>query len=223
MPPPEFSAQPSLNAKYSLYATSGFCIACHTVVKDQTGNDVSMDTSWRSAIKAQAALDPYFLATVRSEVDQFPEVREIIEDKCASCHMPMAATSLHLEGVKAAILDDGLLLRRINIRQVVIFPKTFLARICGDKYLRKNKEYYWKWRNEIRQEIDATMLKRLLPVGSTLKGLRTEIYDGNTTFARQIGTYPLIVGIKERLGLDQFIDVRVVDHMLRSVVGEPII
>jgi radical SAM superfamily enzyme with C-terminal helix-hairpin-helix motif len=120
------------------------------------------------------------------------------------------------------ILDDGLLIRRINIRQVVIFPKTFLSRICGDKYLRKNKEYYWKWRNEIRQEIDAPMLKRLLPVGSILKQLRTEIYDGNTTFARQVGTYPLIVGIKERLDLDQFIDVRVVDHMLRSIVGEPV-
>ncbi|MHA1428546.1 MAG: radical SAM protein [Candidatus Helarchaeota archaeon] len=119
------------------------------------------------------------------------------------------------------ILDDNLLIRRINIRQVVIFPNTFLSKVCGTKYLRKNKKYYWKWRNDIRQQIDAPMLKRLLPTGSILKKLRTETYGGNITFARQIGTYPLIVGIKERLELDQFINIRVVDHMLRSVVGIP--
>ena len=55
-----------------------------------------------------------------------------------------------------------------------------------------------------------------------LKDLRTEIYDGKTTFARQIGTYPLIVGIKGRLELDKFIDVKITGHMLRSIVGEEI-
>ncbi|NVM52960.1 MAG: radical SAM protein [Candidatus Helarchaeota archaeon] len=118
------------------------------------------------------------------------------------------------------ILNDGLLIRRINIRQVVVFPGTFLYDECGDKYIRKNKKYYWKWRNEIRQQIDAPMLKNLLPVGTILKGIRTETYDGNTTFGRQIGTYPLIVGVKERIKLDEFIDVKVTAHMLRSVVAE---
>ena len=66
------------------------------------------------------------------------------------------------------------------------------------------------------------MLKKLVPKGTIIKGVRTEIYDGKTTFARQIGTYPLIIGIKKRIELNKFIDVRVTDHMLRSVVAEQI-
>ena len=50
--------------------------------------------------------------------------------------------------------------------------------------------------------------------------LRTEIHDGNTTFARQIGSYPLCVGIKQKLPLNTWVDVKVVGHMLRSVTGE---
>ncbi len=118
------------------------------------------------------------------------------------------------------ILDDGLLLRRINIRQVAVFPGTLLANECGDKFIRKNKRYYWKWRNEIRQGIDEPMLRKLVPAVSVLKNIFTEIHDGNTTFGRQIGTYPLIVGIKERIPLGKFVDIRVTEHMLRSVVGE---
>lgn len=119
-------------------------------------------------------------------------------------------------------LDDGLLIRRINIRQVVIFPKTFLAKICGNKYLKKNKELYWKWRNDVRQQIDAPMLERLLPLGTILRNVRTEIYDGNTTFGRQIGTYPLVVGIKKRISLNQFINVKVLGYMLRSIIAEQV-
>ena len=32
---------------------------------------------------------------------------------------------------------------------------------------------------------------------------------GKTTFARQIGTYPLIIGIKKRIPLKQFVDVKI--------------
>ncbi len=66
------------------------------------------------------------------------------------------------------------------------------------------------------------MLKRLVPKDTILKNIYTEIYDGKTTFSRQIGTYPLIVGIKERLPLKKFVDVKITGHMLRSVTGEVI-
>jgi len=52
------------------------------------------------------------------------------------------------------IIDEGLMLRRINIRQVAVLPNTFLEQHGAHKYLMKNKKYYWKWRNEIRQTID---------------------------------------------------------------------
>ncbi|MDP2750037.1 MAG: radical SAM protein [Nanoarchaeota archaeon] len=112
------------------------------------------------------------------------------------------------------------LIRRINIRQVAILEGTPLLELCGNKYLRKNKKYYWKWREEIRQKIDFPMLKKLLPEGTIMKQLRTEIHDGNTTFCRQAGTYPLIVGVKQKLELDRIVDIKVKSHMLRSIVGE---
>jgi radical SAM superfamily enzyme with C-terminal helix-hairpin-helix motif len=120
------------------------------------------------------------------------------------------------------ILDSNLLLRRINIREVVIFPGTKMAEI-GDKLLKKNRKMYWKWRNEVRQNIDLPMMKKVVPKDTILKNLRTEIHDGKTTFSRQIGTYPLIVGVKEKLELDKFIDIKITSHMLRSAVGEIIL
>jgi radical SAM superfamily enzyme with C-terminal helix-hairpin-helix motif len=118
------------------------------------------------------------------------------------------------------LLDENLLVRRINIRQVAIFPGTQLHEECGDKFVKKNKKYYWKWRNEIRQKIDNPMLQKLVPIRTILKDVRMEIYDGNTTFGRQIGTYPLIIGIKERLELGKFYNIEVIGHMLRSIVGK---
>ncbi len=118
------------------------------------------------------------------------------------------------------IIDDNLLLRRINIREVVVFAGTMLAEEAGDKFIKKNKKYYWKWRNEIRQKIDFPMLQKIAPLGTIMKNLRTEIYDGNTTFCRQIGTYPLAVGVKGRLGLDKWVNIKVKSQMLRSLVGE---
>lgn len=118
------------------------------------------------------------------------------------------------------IMDEGLMLRRINIRQVAVLPDTYLESHGGTKYLKKNKQYYWKWRNEIRQKIDYPMLQRILPKGTIMTDVFTEMYDGKTTFCRQMGTYPLVIGIKGRLPLNKKVKIKVVDHMLRSIVGE---
>jgi radical SAM superfamily enzyme with C-terminal helix-hairpin-helix motif len=64
------------------------------------------------------------------------------------------------------------------------------------------------------------MLKRILPVNTVLKNVYAETYDGKTTFGRQIGTYPLIIGIRKRIPLKRFYDIKIKEHMLRSVVGE---
>ncbi len=130
----------------------------------------------------------------------------------------------HKENMKhfEMINDEGLLLRRINIRQVVPYKGTVLFEEVGNKYLRKNNQYYWKWRNDIRQNVDFPMLKKILPIGTIVKDVRMEVYDGNNTFGRQLGTYPLIVGVKKRLELGRFYDVKIVGHMLRSVIGEVI-
>ena len=118
------------------------------------------------------------------------------------------------------VMKEGLMLRRINIRQVAVLPDTYLEKHGGTKYLRKNKKYIWKWRNEIRQKIDYPMLGRILPKGTIMTDVFTEMYDGKTTFCRQMGTYPLVIGVKGRLPLNQKIKIKVVDYMLRSIVGE---
>ncbi|MFP4400369.1 MAG: radical SAM protein [Candidatus Woesearchaeota archaeon] len=118
------------------------------------------------------------------------------------------------------ILDSDLLLRRINIRQVILFEGTQLSKEAGTKFLKKNKKYYWKWRNKIRQEIDFPILEKMLPLGSVLKDVYMEIYDGKHTFGRQFGTYPLIIGVSKRVETRKFYNVKVIKHNLRSIEVE---
>ncbi len=120
------------------------------------------------------------------------------------------------------IMEKGYLLRRINIRQVAVLPNTYLSTHGGQKFFFKNKQYYWKWRNDIRQNVDNVMLERILPKGTILRDVYTEMYDGKTTFCRQMGTYPLVIGIVGRLPLKEKISVRVTGYMLRSITGEKV-
>jgi radical SAM superfamily enzyme with C-terminal helix-hairpin-helix motif len=118
------------------------------------------------------------------------------------------------------ILDEGLLIRRINIRRVVPFPGTALYKVAGQKYLRQNRQYYTAWIEKVRQEIDIPMLQRLFPIGTVLKDLCSEVHNGNSTFMRQIGSYPIVVAVNERLPLNEFFDVRVAGYMRRSLLAE---
>ncbi len=117
------------------------------------------------------------------------------------------------------MMDEKLLLRRINIRQVTPLPGTAMWDV-GTKFIKKNKSKYWKWRNKIRKEIDFPMLQSLIPLGTVLKDVRMEVHDGNHTFGRQMGSYPLIVGVKERLEIRKNYNLEITGHMLRSVVGK---
>ena len=92
-----------------LFSGSGACAVCHTRMTDESGKDVSIDSAWRASIKAQAARDPYFLASVRAEVEAIPDQRAAIEDTCAACHTPMADYTQAAEGTQGALLDDGFL------------------------------------------------------------------------------------------------------------------
>jgi len=117
------------------------------------------------------------------------------------------------------LLDNSLFVRRINIRQVAILLGTQMGKV-GLKYVRKNKKHYYRFRKEVREKIDHEMLKKLFPEGTVLKNLRTESHDGNVTFCRQVATYPLIVGVRERIPLNQFKNIKIKKWMLRSVEGE---
>lgn len=91
-----------------LFSASGACASCHQTMVDEGGNDVSVDAMWRSTMLANAARDPYWLATVRSEVIQAPQHNAVIQKKCATCHMPMAEVTLLKQGQAVSVLDQGL-------------------------------------------------------------------------------------------------------------------
>jgi hypothetical protein len=73
---------------------------------DDSGADVSIDAYWRSTMMANAGRDPYWLAAVRREVENLPELSEVIQDKCATCHMPMAQFTSLADGDTGIIFGD---------------------------------------------------------------------------------------------------------------------
>ena len=91
------------------FTGSANCAVCHTNLSDAAGNDVSVDTHWRSTMMANAAKDPFWQAMVASEVARNPQLKEVIEDKCASCHMPMAYTQADTDGSSTLMFDEGFL------------------------------------------------------------------------------------------------------------------
>jgi len=86
----------------------------------------------------------------------------------------------------------------------------------------KHKALIKHYKYKIRHEIDYPMLKRLVPVGTILREVRAEVFGNGLTYGRQIGSYPLIVGIPKKLELNKFYDVLIVDHGFRSITGIPI-
>ena len=91
------------------FAGSGNCAVCHTGLTDESGKDVSIDNDWRSSMMANASKDPYWQAKVAAEVYHSPHLKEVIEDTCATCHMPMARTQAQVDGTPSLILDEGFL------------------------------------------------------------------------------------------------------------------
>lgn len=108
------------------------------------------------------------------------------------------------------ILDNNLLLRRINLRQVIPLRKS---------YKKQDKHSFIKFKDKVREEIDQPMLKRMFPEGRILKDMYTELQDGNFTFGRQIGTYPILICLPYKTDLEKFLDVVIVDWGYRSITA----
>ena len=117
------------------------------------------------------------------------------------------------------VLDSDLLLRRINIRQVMAFPGT---PIYGkDEATKKHKRLFLDYKERVRKNIDLPMLRRVVPEGTVLRSVMCEIHEKGITFGRQLGSYPLLVGIPASLPLRKFTDVTVTGHGMRSITGVP--
>ena len=89
-----------------LFQPSSNCIACHQGMQDELGNDVAINTEWQASIMANAARDPYYLASVHMETQESPQFAEAIEAKCAICHAPMARLSNEAAGEGTLLLGN---------------------------------------------------------------------------------------------------------------------
>ncbi|WP_158057710.1 radical SAM protein [Halorussus halophilus] len=118
------------------------------------------------------------------------------------------------------VYDAGLMLRRVNIRQVMAFDGTEMSDVGAD-IAKDHKKLFKQYKTEVRESIDNPMLQRLAPAGTVLPNVHLEYHQDGKTFGRQLGTYPLLVGIPGERELDRTIDVAVVDHGYRSVTGVP--
>jgi len=118
------------------------------------------------------------------------------------------------------VYDAGLILRRINIRQVMSFEGTEMSD-TGAEIAHDHKKLFKRYKREIREEIDNPMLERVAPPGTVLSDVHLEYHQDGKTFGRQLGTYPLLVAVPGERPLGEVIDVAVTDHGYRSVTGVP--
>jgi radical SAM superfamily enzyme with C-terminal helix-hairpin-helix motif len=116
------------------------------------------------------------------------------------------------------VLSSGLLVRRVNIRQLMPFEGT---RAFSDNLLGAHDREFRAFKEYARKNFDVPMLKSVFPVGTVLKEVIIE-REGDVSFGRQMGSYPILVGIPLRLEPRSRIDAVVVDHGPRSVTALPV-
>jgi len=131
-----------------------------------------------------------------------------------------AETFEHNKRFLQRVYDEGLMLRRVNIRQVMAFEGTDMAETGAD-IAKDHKQLFKQYKREVREEIDNPMLQRVAPPGTVLPDVHLEYHQDGKTFGRQLGTYPLLVGLPGERELGRTIDVAVTDHGYRSVTGVP--
>src|SRR5665647_1057683 len=100
------------------------------------------------------------------------------------------------------VRDKGLLVRRVNIRQVMPFEGT---PAYTNNTLGKHDRRFHAFKEFVRQKIDLPMLQGVYPVGTVLREVQIEV-SGDLSFGRQMGSYPILVGIPVRLARRTIID-----------------
>jgi radical SAM superfamily enzyme with C-terminal helix-hairpin-helix motif len=203
--------------------------ALRAIIRHHTSGDVAafgMETADPEVISAnnlKAQPDEVFRAIqiVNEEGgkrrDNVPELLPGLNFVCGLAGESEKTYDLNEQFLKR-ILDAGLLVRRVNIRQVMPFEGTpaFTENTLGehDQRFKAFKEF-------VRQKIDLPMLQRVFPTGTVLRDVRIEV-NGDLSFGRQMGSYPILVGIPVRLTERFLTDVVVVDWGSRSITALPV-
>ncbi|SHH51879.1 radical SAM protein [Thermosipho atlanticus] len=114
-------------------------------------------------------------------------------------------------------LDEGILLRRINLRQLMIVQDTPLWYLAKKRRVKINHKLFKHYKYLIRNNIDSEMIKRVFPKGTEIKNVIPEFSEGNIKFGRPLGTYPILIGVIGRF--NEKSDIIVIDHGIRSITG----
>jgi len=131
-----------------------------------------------------------------------------------------------LDGLRS----EGLWLRRINIRQVE-----------GQGFQEIPQDSFRAFKKGVREEIDRPLLEEMFPIGTILRDVWWESHDdrirrpeqvlnsihrdvtihgkSGITFGRQIGAYPILVGVPYQIPLESSSDIMVTGHGMRSISG----
>ena len=125
--------------------------------------------------------------------------------------------------------NEGLLLRRINIRQVE-----------GEGFQEIPQSEFKQFKSAVRETIDTPLLQELFPLGHVLRDVHWETHDGRTrlpvhlteehtgnnihgraglTFGRQIGAYPILIGVPYHIPLESSSTIMITGHGARSITG----
>jgi len=108
------------------------------------------------------------------------------------------------------LLADDLMLRRINIRQVV--------RLGSYPEVKYSQGEFKKYKEKINKEINQQMLKKVFPKGVILNDLYSEKKKGSLNYCRQLGTYPILTAVIDQPD-DFFEKAKVIDHGYRSITA----
>ena len=115
------------------------------------------------------------------------------------------------------VLDAVLMVRRVNIRQLMPFEGTAAY---DEHTIGKHDARFRSFKEWTRTHFDEPMLRRVFPVGTIHRDVVIEI-SGKPSFGRQMGSYPILVGIPLELPVKTVLDTVVVDWGMRSVTALP--
>ncbi len=100
------------DATSTLFSGSANCAFCHDPEAASSKQaQVSIVGEWRATMMSHSFKDPLWRAAVEVEVEEHPELKGYLENKCLTCHAPMA---------RAQALKDGL--KELSLAQAKTMP-----------------------------------------------------------------------------------------------------
>lgn len=85
-----------------LFSGAGNCAFCHDPWNaDRAGRPGEagvLATDWRATMMAHSFKDPLWRAVMEAEVKERPELKSFIENKCQTCHAPLARSQAQADG-----------------------------------------------------------------------------------------------------------------------------